>query len=82
MFMAVMLTKPEEIMGCIILFLLGTVFAVIGGRILIWDWKERKTETKGDVDNSLDYVFTLSTPEGTEVVTDFTQIENALKELE
>ena len=82
MVLAVMLAKPEEILGCIILFLLGAVFAVIGGRILIWDWKERKTETNGNVDNSLNYVFTLSTSKGTEVITDFAQIENALKELE
>ncbi len=77
------LSRPEELIYCMIAIGIGIVLTIVGIRILVWDWKERKTETHGKVDKSLNYVFTLSAPDGgTEVVTDYVQIEKALNELE
>lgn len=78
----VILAKPDEMIYCIVMIIVGVVLCIVGARILIWDWKERKTETQGKVDKNQNYVFTLSTPMGTEVVTDYVQIEKALNELE
>lgn len=78
----VILGKPDEMIYSIIAVVIGVLLAIGGICVLVWDWKERKTETQGKVDKNQNYVFTLSTDRGTEIIKDYAQIENALNELE
>ena len=80
--LGVILFKPDDLIYCLVAIIIGVILSILGARIIIWDWKDSKAETQGKVDKSLNYVFTLSTPRGMEVVTDYVQIENALNELE
>ncbi len=79
---AILLAPSQELLPIIIMFLFGAVITGIGIAVFVWDWRGRKKDTGGKVDKNANYVFTLTTPYGSEVVTNFEQIQHALNQLE
>lgn len=72
----------NELLPMVIIFALGVVLTGIGVKVLIWNWKETKKDSYGKVDKTATYVFTLTTEQGSEIVTDYAQMQAALKKVE
>lgn len=73
--------REQDIVPVIIMMLLGVAISAAGINVLVWHLKDKYKYTGGKVDKSLEYVFTMSTPDETEVVSEYGQIERALKQL-
>ena len=74
--------KEGELLPLSIMMLLGIALSVAGIWVLVWHLKDKLKNTGGKVDKNQEYVFTLVSPEGESVVTEYSQIESALKLLE
>ena len=67
------------IVTSLIMFLLGLVIFVISVHFSVKYHKEKTKYTKYKIDKSLTYTFTLTYGDKVETVTDFSQIEYAIK---
>lgn len=74
-------TKEKQILPPLIMFLLGLVIFVISVYFSVKYHKEKTKYTKYKIDKSLTYTFTLTYGDKVETVTDFSQIEYAIKRL-
>ena len=72
-------TKEKQILPPLIMFLLGLVIFVISVHFSVKYHKEKTKYTKYKIDKSLTYTFTLTYGDKVETVTDFSQIEYAIK---
>lgn len=72
-------TKEKQILPSLIMFLLGLVIFVISVHFSVKYHKEKTKYTKYKIDKSLTYTFTLTYGDKVETVTDFSQIEYAIK---
>ena len=72
-------TKEKQILPPLIMFLLGLVIFVISVHFSVKYHKEKTKYTKHKIDKSLTYTFTLTYGDKVETVTDFSQIEYAIK---
>lgn len=71
----------SDFVPIMILLLIGVGISAAGIWVLVWHLKDKLKDTGGKVDKNLNYVFTMTTPDGTEVVSEYGQIERALKQL-
>ena len=71
--------KGEADLPPLIMFLLGLVIFVISVHFSVKYHKEKTKYTKYKIDKSLTYTFTLTYGDKVETVTDFSQIEYAIK---
>ena len=69
----------KQILPPLIMFLLGLVIFVISVHFSVKYHKEKTKYTKYKIDKSLTYTFTLTYGDKVETVTDFSQIEYAIK---
>ena len=72
-------TKEKQILPPLIMFLLGLVIFVISVHFSVKYHKEKTKYTRYKIDKSLTYTFTLTYGDKVETVTDFSQIEYAIK---
>ena len=73
--------REEDVVPVMIMMLLGGAISAAGIWVLVWHLKDKLKHTGGKVDKNQEYVFTMSTLNGTEVVNEYGQIERALKQL-